>query len=176
MKNKYIILALALITLSPCAKASGTKTVDLAVPAYRYNEMLKKEYPDTLSVYVDDDGDYYIKCGRARIAMERSTLGALIASAQKAIEWSNKARQNHITTEKQLPQVAGLENIVFASQNEGKNCGMLLYGTDFDNQFIKMEVAIASSNIPAFIEALSKVDETTRALRNENNRASDVLR
>ena len=157
MKAKLIIL----LTFIICSVSfAGTRTVEGKAEGKYYNDVWKRWSPQPISVYVDNNGDFYVAAGgsiiNARGYMKSSQLKPLIDALKKGQEWAKKAKDSELEITKELANFmsprehdeTGVKLTFFAS-NKGAQTDIILFVKDFDNMFSKIDLYLDPAQVAA---------------------------
>ncbi len=172
------LFAVAMFAPSAAYAESNTKSIPGVAHGWRFNEFLDKPLPAEVSIYVDGNGNAYLRTDSimtARGLLWRDEVAAFEAALTKAIEWSEVARTNSAEVEKDLgkwfktaefDQKHGVA-LTFRATANGTTSHVILTIIDFDNSFNSDSVVLEMKHVRELLSLVSAVPQTVSSLQSE---------
>ncbi len=168
-------LVVLLLLVSAVANA-GTREVQGSTSGRYYNDVWKSWSEKPISVYIDDEGNTYIKGGEglifARGFLYASERTKMIELLKKGLKWSAIAKKEKLEITKKLGSFMksgsfkkyGVDLTFFAA-NKGHQTDVILHMIDFDNMFYEITLYLNPTQVKGLIKLLEKVPQTLKELK-----------
>lgn len=179
-----ILRCLIVTSLLASSVFAQTRTVEGTAKGRIYNELLKRWIPTDIEVYVDLKGNFYTvalqRVLQPRGMLPKEAVPVFISALEKSKEWAKKAKEGEVEITKSLGDFATPEGEIlhdiklsFFSIQKGKQTDVIMAVTDFDNEFRKAEVYIATDDVDPLIGILKKVDIAHKELVEQKRKSDD---
>lgn len=169
----FLTVLVLLVTSLPAN--SNTRTVPGETYGYYYNEVWDDWFRQPISIYVDDDGDFYFKGGEGLLTsvgfVDGRYLDDIINLLYKSLDWSRQAQENNLEISKNLGEYfcdydyseQGIGLSFFSAQG-GQQTDVILEIKDFINGFMSIKLYVEPDQVQDLIELLKRRPTTYREL------------
>lgn len=182
---KTILLLKAVMIASVSLVLGDTKRIEGTAEGKEFNKIADRFLDAGIYVYVDNDGDFYIASTsglNAAAHLKKDKYKSVLEAAKKGVDWQKKARKAQLETQKEIAsfftksghRTSGV-GLTFFSSNKGKQTDVIIEVKDFSNSFNSAEVYLNQVEMEKFVKLLEKIPQTVKKLKEDSEKASDIL-